>query len=80
MNTISVAFERALTKSLDEPKHLPGTLDTCQEKDEIDARANRKSNSPSSCNDEGTFSFEIRKKQRLGRTKTATKTVLETLP
>jgi hypothetical protein len=45
--TISVAFERAT----DEPRHLAGTLDTSQEKDEIDAGTNRKGKGPSSWND-----------------------------
>jgi hypothetical protein len=68
--------------SLDRPRQIPGTLNTCQEKDEINARTNRKGKGRSSWN-EGlhfTLQLKIRNKEGLGRTKTATKTVLEALP
>jgi len=42
-----VAFQHR-RMSLDEPRQVAGTLDTCQEKDEIDARTNGEGKSPSS--------------------------------
>jgi hypothetical protein len=55
---------RSSSDPSDKPRDVANTLDTCKEKDKIDARTNRKGKGPGSCNNEKAFSSKSGRRKR----------------